>query len=329
MTMADVARSAGVSKSTVSHVINKTRHVSEDVRALVFQAIEETGYVPNTLARSLKTANSSSIALAISIKSNPYFGDLVHAVESSASDHGLTLLFSDTHDESEQELRVVRALRGRRVDGAILTPSAQPKPVLDYLKTHRLPVVLLDRLASSDFDQVGSENLEAVAQLIEHLATKGHSRIGMVSGREGLTTTEERAEGYRRGLERADLTLDPALVRTGASSFEPARQAAHELLDQPQPPTALFAANNQMTIGVMRALQDRRLRVPDDIALVAFDDFEWADLFSPRLTTIAQPCVDIGRTAVQLLVQRMAEPDRPPRTVRLTPTVMHRRSCGC
>jgi LacI family transcriptional regulator len=189
--------------------------------------------------------------------------------------------------------------------------------------------VLVDRLVPQDFDQVGTENEEPTAVLVEHLAELGHRRIGMVAGLGGLSTSEERLRGYQVGLGRRGLAFDPALVETGASRIEPGREAVFRLLALPDPPTALVVANNLMTIGAMRALRDAGARVPQDVALTSFDDFDWADLFSPRLTTVAQPCYDLGAEAVRLLLARLADPSRPSQTVRLTPRLMHRDSCGC
>lgn len=330
VTMADVARVAGVSISTVSHVLNETRKVKSETRDQVLEAIRYTGYTQNTIARALATASTTSIGLAISVFSNPYFGELVQGIEAEASDAGYTLLLADTHDEVEQELRIVRTLLARRVDGLILAPSADAvDETLALLGAQNFPVVLIDRLASADFDQVGTENEDATAQLVAHLVEHGHRRIGMLAGLAGLSTTTERVAGFRRGLAEHSLELDPALLVDGGSKPELAEVATRRLLAAPDPPTALVVGNNSMTIGAMRALREARLRVPEDVALVAFDDFEWADLFSPRLTTIAQPCFEIGAQAVRLLLSRLADPDLPPRTVRLTPSFIRRESCGC
>jgi LacI family transcriptional regulator len=330
VTMADVARVAGVSTSTVSHVINQTRRVRSQTRDEVLAAIHRTGYTHNTIARALVTASTTSIGLAISVLSNPYFGELVHAIEAEASNAGYTLLLGDTHDEAEQELRIVRALQARRVDGLVLAPSpGAAAGTLAQLAAQNIPVVLIDRLTAAEFDQVGTENEAPTAHLVAHLASHGHERIAMVSGLAGLSTTAERTAGYRRGLAESRLDYDPALVVDGGSRSDLAQVAVRTLLALPKPPTALVVGNNAMTIGAMRALREAGLAVPRDMALAAFDDFEWADLFSPRLTTVAQPCLEIGAHAVRLLLGRLADPTLPPRTVRLEPSFMCRESCGC
>lgn len=327
--MADVAVRAGVSVSTVSHVINGTRAVAEATRAAVLAAIEETGYTPNTVARALATARSNLIGLAVSSISNPYFIDLVQAIEVELAAHGYVLLLSDPHEEPVRELSVVRALRERRVDGLLIAPGPGSEAhALRYLASQDIPIVLVDRLASSEFDQVGVENVQATANLVVHLAEKGHRRIGFVSGLAGLSTTEERKTGYRLGLANAGLDFLPELM-TGIEPGLDATRAVHDLWAQVDPPSALVVANNQMTIQAMRGLRALGLRVPHDVALVSFDDFEWADLFHPRLTTMAQPMGDIGREAVRLLLSRIENPSLAPRTIRLPATFVHRDSCGC
>ncbi|WP_306986738.1 LacI family DNA-binding transcriptional regulator [Streptomyces canus] len=346
-TMADVARSAGVSVATVSHVLNGTRPVLPHTRQAVLDAVDELGYTPNTLARSLVTSRTRSIGLAVSAISNPYFTEILQGVEAGALEHGYSLLIADPHDDPDHECKVVQLLHERRVDGMIVAPSADPRELVSYLGRHRVPTVFLDRVidgviegvagggveAPADgpqrFDQVCAENTGPTARLVTHLAGRGHRRIGLVAGLPGLSTTAERITGYRQGLTTARLPYDHDLVVHGDSESAGAERATATLLSLAAPPTALVTANNAMTIGTLRALRDRGLSVPDDLALCCFDDFAWADLFSPRLTAIAQPSREIGAQAVRVLLDRLAAPDRPARTVRLDCTFVHRTSCGC
>ncbi|MFG2466436.1 LacI family DNA-binding transcriptional regulator [Streptomyces canus] len=353
--MADVARSAGVSVATVSHVLNGTRPVLPHTRQAVLDAVDELGYTPNTLARSLVTSRTRSIGLAVSAISNPYFTEILQGVEAGALEHGYSLLIADPHDDPDHECKVVQLLHERRVDGMIVAPSADPRELVSYLGRHRVPTVFLDRVidgviegavggavegvvggAVEDpvdgpqrFDQVCAENTGPTARLVAHLAGLGHRRIGLVAGLPGLSTTAERITGYRQGLTTARLPYDDDLVVHGDSASAGAERATATLLSRAAPPTALVTANNAMTIGTLRALRDRGLTVPDDLALCCFDDFAWADLFSPRLTAIAQPSREIGAQAVRVLLERLAAPDRPARTVRLDCTFVHRTSCGC
>jgi LacI family transcriptional regulator len=327
--MADVARIAGVSIATVSHVLNGTRPVRPRTREQVLAAVRRANYTPNTVARSLATARTMTIGLALSAISNPYFSELLRAVEDTAMAAGYTMLLADPREEPEYELTVVSRLQNRRVDGMILAPSAEPEAALRFLAEHRMPTVLIDRLIDVPLDQVGSENIEPVAELVSHFADRGHRRIALLAGHPGLATTLERCEGYRLGLHRAGLADEPDLVGAGRSATEPARAAVHQLLALADPPTAIISGNNSMTIGALTALREAGIPVPAGMALAGFDDFPWANLFRPELTVIAQPCAQMGRRAVELLLERMADPSAPPRTVRLPPTFVHRESCGC
>ncbi|MFB6555842.1 LacI family DNA-binding transcriptional regulator [Streptomyces sp. NPDC056405] len=335
-TMADVARSAGVSVATVSHVLNDTRPVLPGTRQAVLDAIEELGYTPNTLARSLVTARTRSIGLAVSAISNPYFTEILQGVEAAALEHGYSLLIADPHDDPGHERKVVQLLHERRVDGMIVAPSADPRDLVAYLGRHRVPTVFLDRVldvpeddGDPRFDQVCAESAEPTTRLVTHLSGLGHRRIGLVAGRPGLSTTRERITGYRHGLAAAGLPYDERLLVHGDSEADGGERATAALLSLAVPPTALVTANNAMTIGALRALRDRGLSVPGDLALCCFDDFAWADLFSPRLTAVAQPSRELGAQAVRLLLERLAAPDRPVRTLRLPCAFVHRTSCGC
>ncbi len=334
-TMADVARHAGVSVATVSHVLNDTRPVLPHTRQAVLDAIDQLGYTPNTLARSLVTSRTRSIGLAVSAIRNPYFTEILQGVEAAALEQGYSLLLADPHDDPAHERKVAQLLHERRVDGMIVAPSADPGGLLAYLIRHRVPAVLLDRTVDAPadgvprFDQVCAENAEPMARLVTHLADLGHRRIALVAGLPGLSTTAERITGYRQGLAAAGLPYDEALLAHGDSESAGAGRATTALLSLATPPTALVTGNNVMTLGALHALRAHGLTVPDDIALCCFDDFAWADLFSPRLTAVAQPGRDIGARAVRVLLERLAAPDRPARTVRLPCTFVHRTSCGC
>ena len=321
---------AGVSTSTVSHVINGTRPVPAATRALVLHAVSATGYTPNSLARSLKRAETRTLGIAIGDVSNPHFTSIVEAAEAAARAQGYSVVLVGISEDPERENEGIGILINRRVDGLMIAPSADGgAAALERLALHQIAVVQIDRVADPTKDAVIADNLEGARLLTRHLVSHGHSRIGMVTGLPGLSSTRERIEGYRAALREYGLPFDPALLARGDYNAEPARLATHRLLALPTPPTAIFASNNLMTLGAMRALADLGLTVPDDIALVSFDDFAWTDLFRPHLTTVAQPCSDIGEAAVRLLLERLAAPDLPPRLVRLPIAFKHRSSCGC
>lgn len=330
MKMADVAAAAGVSITTVSHALNNTRPVSEELRQRVLKAVDETGYTPNSVARALVTRNTMLIGVVMSFLSNPFFAPLVTQIDRTARRRGYTLLLTENHENAVDEAREVRVMLDRRVDGIIIAPAARNlDEVIKQLTGSGTPTVLVDRLADGEFDEVGADNIEPTAQVIEHLIGHGHTRIGFISGRPALSTSIERLTGYKLALERAGLPFNQQLVRAGASEIGRARRAVTALMSGPNPPTALFSANNAMTVGTLRALRDLGLRVPHDIAVGAFDDFEWADLMSPSLTTIAQPIPEIGSLATRLLLRRIDGYAGPTERHAIPSTFHRRESCGC
>jgi LacI family transcriptional regulator len=324
-TIEDVARRAGVAISTVSHVINGTRFVSEPTKAAVESAIAATGYIPNSLARSLARSRTNTIGIALSAASNPYFMNLIYAIAAQCSTRDWMALLADTQEDPEVELKSVRQLHQRRVDGLILaTCGDENSQSLLYLAQNRVPTVLVDRLVSSRFSQVGVENKHAIKKLVDHLFRLGHRRIAMIAGRPHVATTVERVNAYKIALRNNKLSVDENLIHNGSEDPD----SFDRLFALESPPTAIIAGNNRSTIWLMKVLHSAGLQVPRDIAVVGFDDFEWADYFHPRLTVIAQPIEEIARRAVSLLAAGIETPDITRQTMHLKPKLIVRESCG-
>ena len=315
--------------STVSHVVNGTRHVNAETAAVVQNAIEALGFMPNAVARSLARSTTNAVGIAISTSTNSYFMDIVCAIEKACSELGQMVFLADTKDDPETEYDVVRALHQRRVDGIILAPSADPdRRAIRYMAENRLPCVLVDRLLDEDLDQVGVTNKQAMMMLVGHLIGLGHKRIALIAGQPDFTTTLERVDGYRAALAKQNLPIDESLIYPGNPTVTAAAEAARKLFLLEDRPTAIATGNNLATIGVMQAIRAAKLRVPEDVAIAGFDDFEWADCFEPRLTVLAQPCAEIGRNAAMMLAKRIKSIDSPRSTVRLEPALVVRSSCG-
>lgn len=328
--MADVARVAGVSTATVSHYVNKTRRLLPDTENRVRDAIEELDYILDPAARTLRAGSSNVIGLAMSAVSNPYFSALAQELESLLSEHGKSILLMDTHDNTEREQQVVQELIARRVDGLVLAPSASADQAVRLAERYQIPLTLVDRFEPEhECDQAAVKSSDALAVLTGHLIELGHTRIGMITGERGLPTTEERIEGFVAAHRQAGLQVDEKLMISGQSTRAGGYAAADQLLRRRSRPTALVSGNNAMTIGTLRLLKERGVRVPADVAFVCFDDFEWADLFEPGLTAVAQPIRALAETTVDLLLSRIADDQTGIRRVQLEPTIMHRTSCGC
>lgn len=329
-TIRDVAKEAQVSVATVSAVLNESKYVSPPLVERVRRSAEALDYRPNGLARSLKTRRTRMLGLILSDITNPFFTTMVRAVEDTARRHGYSLILGNTDEESAKEETYVELLRARQVDGLILVASAGEHAYLPDLLARDLPIVCVDRsLVHLGVDSVLTDNVAGAYQAVGHLLALGHRRIGIVTGIPRITSTDQRLAGYAQALAERGLPTDPALVRPSDSTIAGGERDAAALLDRPDRPTALFATNNQMTIGALRAIQARGLRCPEDIALVGFDDFEWADVFRPRLTTVRQPVYALGRAVARLLVRRIeGQRTGPAREVVLPPTLVVRESCG-
>lgn len=305
-TIKDVAKLAGVSATTVSHVINKSRFVSPGTKARVVEAMRELNYQPNAVARSLRMKTSNTIGLIISDISNPFFTNLVRGVEDVANSKGKNLILCNTDEKTEKEETYLRILRQKQVDGIIMAPTGGPLEFLRQLIEVGFPLVFIDRLPDGiQVPTVTVNNEKASCDAVRHLTSLGHVRIGVVTGMTGISSTVERMKGYERALSENGIETDERLVVEGWSRVEGGYDAAMRLLSLKPRPTAIFATNNLMTIGVMRALRDCGLRCPEDMSVVGFDDFDWASAFHPYLTTVAQPVYELGATAANLLFKRM------------------------
>lgn len=328
--LADVARRAGVSISTASYVVTGSRPVAEETRRRVLEAIEETGYTPDAVARALRSSRSQTVALVVPDIRNPFFTALIDGVEAEARANGQSLLMVNTGEDPVREVATLRDLRAQRVDGFIIGLTRQTPPdLVESLRHSKKAFVLVDRAGPPDADQVTVLNDVAAKVMVDHLVGIGHRRIGIVAGTRGISTAEDRLAGYQAGLEAAGIPFDPGLVIAGGSRRELARLAVVNALGGPERPSALVVTNNDMTLGALEAIRMLGLEIPSDIALVSLDDPPWAEVLASPLTAVSQPSVAMGREAMRLLLRRVQSPDAPPRWIRLRPEFVHRASCGC
>ena len=305
-TMKDVAERARVSVSTVSHVLNGTRKVSDETRGEVLAAVEELSYRPNLLAKGLKTRRTYTIGLLIPDIQNSFFTSVVRGVEDVALSRGYHLFLCNTDEDPGREHGYIRELAKKRVDGLMVAPSARRESNVGRLRNEGVPFVLVDReVEGVDADVVGVDNRGGMRLIAEHLVGLGHRRIGMISGPLDKASGYERHEGLREALADLGVGLKRSLVRFGDFRTAGSREGAGELLNLPSPPTALVTANNQMTLGALLTVNEMGLRVPGDLSVVGFDDPEWAPLTGPPLTTLAQPTYEMGVRAARMLLDRI------------------------
>lgn len=327
-TMKDVAERARVSVSTVSHVLNGTRKVSEETREGVLAAVEELAYRPNLLAKGLKTRRTFTIGLLISDIQNAFFTSMVRGVEDVALSRGYHLFLCNTDEDAAREGEYITELAKKRVDGLMVAPSAGRDEYAGRLRAGDVPFVFVDRAVGGvEAGVVSVDNAIGMRLVAEHLVGLGHRRIGMISGPLDKASGYERYAGLKRALAVLGVGLDDDLVRFGDFRTSGGREGAAGLMGLPSPPTALVTANNQMTLGALLTVAGMGLRVPDDVSVVGFDDPEWAPLAGPPLTTIAQPTYRMGVRAAQMLLDGIeVEDEQEPERVLLEPWLVVRES---
>jgi LacI family transcriptional regulator len=306
-TLRDVAKQAGVAPITVSRVINRAQNVSPETRARVEQAIDELGYVPNRLARSLRLSRTHTLALVVTDITNPFWTTVVRGVEDAAQDAGFNVILCNTDESEAKQEQYLDVLLQKRVDGILLVPARASEAVVKWIQKQATPVVVLDRrLHSVQADVVRGNSLDGAYQLVQHLLALGHRGIAVLSGPEDVSTSVDRVEGYRRALEEAGLPIRADWMHCGRFSQESGYEMARCILTCPQRPTALFAVNNFIAIGAMRALREAGLRVPEDMSVVAFDNHTSDLVIEPFLTVADQPAYEMGLRAARLLIARLS-----------------------
>ena len=325
ITIRDVAQHAQVSVTTVSHVINGTRFVSEDAQARVRAAIEALNYVPSAVARSLKSSRTHTVGMMIPNNSNPYFAEIIRGIEDTCFAAGFNVILCNSDDDPHKQAAYVRVLSEKQVDGLIVLSSGGDPELLDTLRSATMPQVVVDREIddlAADLVEVDHEGGARVA--VEHLVSLGHRRIACIAGPMELSPARQRVQGWRRALEAAGLGRDDTLVASGAFTAEGGHEAMRSLLQHR--PSAVFASNDLMAIGAICAAADAGLRVPQDLSVIGFDDIALAAYSNPPLTTIAQPKHQTGELAARMVMQRIAKPERPLQREILRPSLVIRRS---
>ena len=269
------------------------------------------------------------MGLVIPDLQNPFFADLARGVEDVAARHGYTVLIGNSDESVDKETRYLNVMMAEAVDGIILPPSGEGRSAAIDLARAGVPLVCVDRrLDKARVDTVVVDNVRGAAEATEHLIALGHRRIGYLEGKQGVSTTRERLEGYRAALARHGIAGDPGLVVSGDSRPESGRRLATTLLGMRARPTALLAGNGMMALGALEAIHALRLRIPDDVAVVGYDDMPWALALTPALTVVRQPGHELGSRAMELLRQRIREPERSITTLMLQPELVVRGSCG-
>jgi LacI family transcriptional regulator len=329
-TMADVAARAGVSVATVSRALSGNgRLVSPAVMERVRTAAEELAYHPNNLARNMRAGTSRIFGLVISDVSNPFFTAVARGAEDVAQRHGYSLVLSNTDEDPAREAASLAVMRAERAAGIIIATTNENGDVLRRSLAAGTALVAIDRrIMGMPTDSVAVDNESAAHGAVTHLVRLGHRRIAIVGGPSDADTARERLRGYDRAFREARIPGAPELVKEGNFREAAGLILTRELLDLDDPPTAIFSVNNLTTIGVLRALRERHMRIPEDVSVVGFDDIPAAELLDPPLTVVQQPTYRMGAQAAELLIRRIREPEAPVQEVLLSASLVIRGSTG-
>ena len=310
-TIRDVAAAAGVSYQTVSRVLNDKPDVAEQTRQRVKKVVADLGYVPSATARGLSSGRASSVALLISNLTNPFSAEVASGVQRFFGEKGIGVVLGNIRADPEEEWRQLEVALAQGVGGILIAPGNDDDPVVAEVKRRNMPCVVLDARGDFGVDVVRGDSLGGAYELTKLLLDLGHRRIALVNARRDNSTARDRFAGYARALAEKGIKMDEALVKWGPSLFytmEYGARATEELLGMPDPPTAVFAGNDFVAMGVLGALTARQMRVPDNVAVVSFDG-----ITLPFLTAVIQPAVEMGRIAASMLHERMQGFEGPPR----------------
>jgi DNA-binding LacI/PurR family transcriptional regulator len=329
-TVADVAKLAGVSVSTAARVLSGTGYAAEDTRRLVLDAARELGYVPNQIARSLRTNRTRTIGLLVGDVENSFYSVIAKYVEAQAKGGGYHVVLCNGDDDPKIEREYLDLLEGMRIDALIVTPTMKNRRRLAELMEKDIVIVQVDRRVEGlEADAVLVDNESGAASAVEHMIEAGHTRIGILTGDLDVPTASQRLSGYERALREHGIAVSSSLVKSGSFHREHAIEDATELIRARPHPTAIFAANNILAEAALIALEQEGYRVPRDVSIVGFDDVQWMSMVDPPITTVRQPVADMATSAAELALRRLREGRQErPSTVVFRTELVERSSVG-
>jgi len=329
VTIKDVAVKAGVSTATVSRLLAGKKAASSEVKNRVLRVVEQLGYEPNHSARNLRTRQRKVFGIVIPDLENPFFTGITRGVEETLRTAGYSLLIAHSDESPEREEHEIRVLRAEGATGLLLIPSRTEAAHYAAFDWANLPVVAIDRVPTGWIvDSVKTANAEGARLATDHLLQQGHDRIAILNGPAHYDVAQERLAGFIQALTARGLHIPEEWILHGDFRQEGGFHATKRLLQSPQCPRALFVTNHMMALGALMAIHEYGLRIPADIAIASFDDMPWGSALNPPLTAVAQPTLDLGRTAASLLLERQQDPLRAVRQVILQPNLVVRASCG-
>ncbi|MFN8491340.1 MAG: LacI family DNA-binding transcriptional regulator [Caldilineaceae bacterium] len=328
-TIREVAKRAGVAPITVSRVLNKSGYFSQEIKDRVEAAVAELHYVPNMLARSLRSNRTQTLGLVLSDITNPFWTTVARGVEDAASQQGFNVILCNTDEKESKQAEYLAVLLRKRVDGILLVPARSTPESVKTIQKQGVQVVVMDRrVPGAEVDVVRGSSTQGAFELVDYLLKLGHRRIAILTGPENVSTAQERVNGCKQAFKAAKAPEANMTVIAGEFTIESGYALAQQAVALTPRPTALFAANNFIAIGTLKALHDLGLRVPEDVSVVSFDDLPVSLVVDPFLTVAAQPAYQMGQRATELLLQRIFSPAATPGQEVVLPTqLIVRQSC--
>ena len=328
ITIKDIARKAGVSQATVSRVLNNSGYVKEETRQTIEKVIEELNYTPNAVARSLSKSETNVIGVVVPDINNPFFGEVIKGISMVADSQNLNIILCDTNENMEKEIKSLKMLKEQRIKGIIITPTSDTNEFnseyLLALENLGIPIVLVDRdVKYSNFDAVFIDNIKGTFDATEALIKEGHKKIAIIAGPTTSKPGRDRLRGYKKALTMNNMKLDENYIFYGDFKIGSGYECTKKIVSMKDRPTAILVCNNMMNLGCIKALNEMNIRIPDDMALIGFDEIEMIDVLGINISVVSRPTTEMGKTAAEILIKKLngEEKQRTERVI-LPPTLL-------
>lgn len=310
VTIKDIAEKSGVSLATVSRVINNSGYVKQETREVIMKTIRDLDYTPNAVARSLSKSETNIIGVVVPDINNPFFGEVIKAISATADRENLNIILYDTDENINKEFKALKLLKEQRIQGVIITPTADNNEFnsehLSMLESMGIPIVLIDRdVKYSNFDGVFIDNIKGAYEGTEALIKAGHKKIAIISGPLTSKPGRDRFRGYEKAMIMNRVAVDSKYVFYGDFKLDSGYNITKEILKMKDRPTAIFVCNNMMNLGCIKALYEKGMKIPEDIALVGFDELELLNVLGLKVSVISRPTAEMGRVAMNILIDKL------------------------
>lgn len=328
VTINDIAKAAGVSRATVSRVLNDSGYVKDETRQKILKAIKELNYTPSAIARSLSTSKTNTIGVIVPEINNPFFGEIIKGISQIADEHNLNIILCDTDENMEKELKALKLLKEQRIQGIIITPtSAENEFNSEYLRTLEnfgIPIILVDgHVKYANFSGVFVDHIKGAYDGTEALIKAGHRKIAMITGRMNSRPAKDRLIGYKKALAIYNIPIKDEYIFHGDYQHEKAYEATKKILKLKDRPSAIFVSSNMMILGCIKALREEKLHIPEDMAIIGFDKLEVLNIIGMNISFINGPTIELGRTGMKMLIDSLNnEKNKEIRRITLLPDLV-------